>query len=154
MLQRKSYVNTITWIHLFLFWGSDENTSNEEKCDDGWILMSGSCYMLSTNKMDWSNAKYICISNKANLITVNSLEELVCCCLSKVIKVICVLSYGVQWMVESAKMTFFLSVHDLVGFSGLFFHLLRFSLVSRNCPPINNSSITGPALIVAGLSKL
>ena len=46
------------------------------RCDDGWINFRESCYLRVNTKTTWSNAQKTCEEKEANLVTVNSKDEM------------------------------------------------------------------------------
>ncbi|XP_030625108.1 asialoglycoprotein receptor-like 1 [Chanos chanos] len=45
-------------------------------CEEDWYYFKGSCYFLSTLKMNWHAAERSCMEKKAHLLVVNNLEEM------------------------------------------------------------------------------
>lgn len=48
-----------------------------EKCGMDWIFFKNACYKLSTNQMIWSQARKKCEEGGANLLSINSVDEMV-----------------------------------------------------------------------------
>ena len=47
------------------------------RCDDGWIKFQESCYLRVNDRMKWLNAQETCEEKEANLVTVNSEDEMI-----------------------------------------------------------------------------
>ncbi|XP_025108881.1 C-type mannose receptor 2-like [Pomacea canaliculata] len=48
-----------------------------EKCGMDWIFFKNACYKLSTNQMIWSQARKKCEEGGANLLSINSVDEMI-----------------------------------------------------------------------------
>ena len=46
------------------------------RCEKGWISFQDSCYLRVNTRMTWSEAQKTCEKNDANLVTVNSHDEM------------------------------------------------------------------------------
>ncbi|PVD23990.1 hypothetical protein C0Q70_17267 [Pomacea canaliculata] len=52
------------------------HTRDSKNCETGWILISSSCYKLSVEDMVWSDAEASCNADGADMLSINSIDEL------------------------------------------------------------------------------
>ncbi|XP_025111430.1 C-type mannose receptor 2-like [Pomacea canaliculata] len=53
-----------------------DNSNKMKECESGWIPVASSCYKLSTVQRNWFGALRICSAYDADLMSVNSVQEL------------------------------------------------------------------------------
>ncbi|KAJ8285794.1 hypothetical protein GJAV_G00031020 [Gymnothorax javanicus] len=44
-------------------------------CDEGWLFFEGSCYLLSSDRVEWQTAEKKCEEQKAHLLVINNANE-------------------------------------------------------------------------------
>lgn len=44
-------------------------------CDEGWLFFEGSCYLLSSDRVEWHAAEKKCEAQKAHLLVINNANE-------------------------------------------------------------------------------
>ncbi|XP_025111433.1 lymphocyte antigen 75-like [Pomacea canaliculata] len=52
------------------------HTRDLKNCETGWILISSSCYKLYIEEMEWSDAQASCKKDGADMLSINSIDEL------------------------------------------------------------------------------
>lgn len=71
--------NSILQTENVLFYSIERLNVSRNSCDNNWILILDSCYYLSTTAaVQWKEARRKCNELGANLLTLESLDELVC----------------------------------------------------------------------------
>lgn len=71
--------NSILQTENVLFYSIELFNVSRNSCDNNWILILDSCYYLSTTPaVQWKEAQRKCNELGANLLTLESLDELVC----------------------------------------------------------------------------
>ncbi|KAG2468454.1 asialoglycoprotein receptor 1 [Polypterus senegalus] len=52
-----------------------KNETGKVCCSEGWVFYSGSCYFISSDKLDWNSARDYCISWEGHLLVVDNDTE-------------------------------------------------------------------------------